>query len=191
MIKRKDGIKFVFIISSFLVGCIPASAEKSTNVESTSQVLPTQTSYPTNTPYPTFTPFPSLTPTRTAIPTGEYKHWTSSQILQSIEDAGLNAELPVINSHTSDSLLEESAMFYALSRFKKSYDAPECIAYIWVYRNREDLIADREYMDALFESKNVQDIEWMFIKDNFVLTICDILPEEVARKYEKAILNIQ
>lgn len=112
----------------------------------------------------------------------------STKVVQAFKSAGLEAENPRAMTKDDYGLApmaaKEGTRFFIPSLGENSGGR------IMSFASQEDLERTRKYYDDLGKS-SAAFFSWVFVKDNILVQINGSLPEEKAKRYEKALMALK
>ena len=170
----------VVLLVSALSACAGAvqTVEVTRIVQET--VLVTQLVVVTATPEP-----PTATPE--ASPTPTFQKWSGADLVQVLQSAGLEVENPT--AMTKDDYGMAPMVAADATHFFIPSLCSDCGGRIYSFSSQEDLDLMKKYYDELGKS-SAMFFSWVFTKDNLLIQINGALPEDKAREYENALLNL-
>ena len=141
----------------------------------------------TTTPIPpTPTPEPTSTPQQT--PTPSYVIWSSPQVVEVFNAAGLEAEGTY--EMTKDDYGFAPLVAIEGTRFLIPSLCSDCGGRIMSFGSPEDLEKVREYYVSMGEASAFL-FSWTFTRDNILVQINGDLPEQQAQQYEMALNTME
>ncbi len=146
------------------------------------QVVP-QTVIVTQVVVVTPTPEPA-TPTPVPSPTTTFQKWTTAQVVEAFQVAGLEVENPRPMTKNDYGMAPMRAV--EATRFLIPSLCPDCGGRIFSFATRDDLEITKKYYEELGKSSALF-FSWVFAKDNILVQINGDLPEARAREYENAL----
>jgi len=178
----KTSIKVLFIV--LLVMVLSACAGTIQTVEVT-RIVP-ETVVVTQLIVVTATPEPP-TPTPEASPTPTFQQWAGEDLVQALQNAGLEVEgsTPMTKD---DYGMAPMVAVDAIHFFIPSL-CSDCGGRIYSFSSQNDLDLMKTYYEDLGKSSALF-FSWVFAKDNLLIQINGDLPEDKAREYENVLLNL-
>jgi hypothetical protein len=177
-------LETIFITSLFIGGCgqaIPAEVEVTRIVKETVIVTQIVERVVTATPVPV-----TATPEVTATP--KFALWTSAEVIQAFEDAGLEVTNPTKMTREDFGLApymtDDTTHFFIPSL------CSDCGGRIFAFSDPVGLETTQNYYVALGEQSAAFD-SWVFTKDNILVQINGDLDETKAKAYESTLLSLK